>query len=82
MDISKWDTKELKALAYDLSRTLSQYQNDLRTVNEEINRKETPNAQAVPNTDSPDVPECCDSEPCDQGDCEGVVLPSERADQS
>ena len=82
MDISKWDVKELKALAYDLSKQLTGVQTDLQTVNRAISEKETKHVEPVPVNDSIDVPECGDSEPCDGEQCEGDVLPSECPTES
>lgn len=39
MDITKLDIKELKVLAYDLLIQAEQVQNDLRIVNQEIQKR-------------------------------------------
>jgi hypothetical protein len=83
MDISKWDLKELKALAYDLSRQIRGLNADLQTVNRTISDKETPNVQqTVPDSDSSDVPSGSDSVCCNEGCAEGDVLPPECATES
>ena len=83
MDISKWDLKELKALAYDLSRQIRGLNADLQTVNRAISDKETPNVQqTVPDSNSPDVPVRSTDVCHESGDVEGDVLPPECATES
>lgn len=83
MEISDWDLKELKVLAYDISRQLTGLKKDLEIVNRTISIKETENATPpVPDNNSVPVP-CCSTNVSDcEGCTEGDVLPSERSTES